>query len=180
MPQRIAKSATHRCVCSSRPNSTRDNALVSAVVSRSYSLLIFRCLCQVMHKGLPHGCPKGTSLEFGTGGGKLSLTVDDKAIGSVASKPLAKAFADIYCDKNAVCKMQKIPFATGAFVGAPGGVVRKRGRHARNCLQKRAPPRGFVVTPVSGVIRSSARCVRVLPSTVHARWGGCLCSVARP
>ena len=96
----------------------------------------------MMHKGLPKGggCPKGTSLEFGTGGGKLSLTVNDKEIGSVASKPLAKAFADIYCDKHAVCKMQKIPFATGAFVGAPGGVVRKRGRHARNCLQKRAPP----------------------------------------
>jgi hypothetical protein len=58
-----------------------------------------------MLEGLPNGCPEGTSLEFSTGGGELSLNVDGKAIGSVASEPLAIAFADMYCGKNAVCKL---------------------------------------------------------------------------
>jgi hypothetical protein len=61
-----------------------------------------------MLKGLPDGCPKGTCLEFGTSGGKLSLDVNGKTIGAVTSQDLAKAFADIYCDQNAVCKINPV------------------------------------------------------------------------
>lgn len=49
--------------------------------------------------GLPSGAPKGTTLTFETGGGKLGLAVNDKAIGQVPSKALATAFAGIYTDK---------------------------------------------------------------------------------
>lgn len=56
-------------------------------------------------QGLPNGCPKGTQLAFGTGGGKLSLEVNGKNVGSIGSKPLATGFGGIYTDRNAVCAM---------------------------------------------------------------------------
>ena len=43
---------------------------------------------------------------FGTGGGKLSLQVDGRGIGSIGSEALASAFEGIYTDKNAVCTMK--------------------------------------------------------------------------
>ena len=39
---------------------------------------------------------------------KLALSVGGKAVGSVASKPLAKAFAGVYCDRNAVCTLKPV------------------------------------------------------------------------
>ena len=60
----------------------------------------------LMLTGLPDGCKKNMELCFGTKGGKLSLDVGGKPIGAVSSKPLAKAFAAVYCDRNAVCKLQ--------------------------------------------------------------------------
>ena len=63
---------------------------------------------QLLLKGLPNGAPKGTKLAFTTGGGKLSLDVNGKNVGTIGSKPLATAFANIYTDKNAVCKLQSL------------------------------------------------------------------------
>ena len=48
------------------------------------------------------------SLAFDTGRGKLSVSVNDKNIGSIGSKPLSQAFKGIYTDKNAVCKLSPI------------------------------------------------------------------------
>ena len=56
--------------------------------------------------------PKGMSLAFGMGGGKLSVTINEKSIGSISDKPLSQAFKGIYTDKNAVCKM--IPVGDGS------------------------------------------------------------------
>ena len=86
------------------------NALVDAVKPRlpkgnDKALDDFSSL---MLKGLPNGCAKKMCLLFGTTGGKLSLFVDDRFIGSVSSKPLATAFVGIYCDDNAVCKLKPI------------------------------------------------------------------------
>ena len=64
--------------------------------------------------GLPDGAPKGTQLLFGTGGGKLTITIDEKDIGSVSSKALAKAFANIYTDENAVCQLKSVEEAEGS------------------------------------------------------------------
>ena len=61
-----------------------------------------------MLEGLPEGCKKNMELCFGTSGGKLALSVGGKAVGSVASKPLAKAFAGVYCDRNAVCTLKPV------------------------------------------------------------------------
>jgi uncharacterized protein YcbX len=63
--------------------------------------------------GLPNGAPKGTEMVFGTGGGKLTVTVNDKAIGSISSKSLASAFEKIYTDKNAVCALKPVGEAVG-------------------------------------------------------------------
>jgi len=71
----------------------------------------------LMKKGCPNGVPKGTSLAFGTGGGKLSISVNDKNIGTVGSKPLSQAFAGIYTDKNAVCTL----YPVGDGVESEGG-----------------------------------------------------------
>lgn len=79
-------------------------------------------------KGLPDGAPKGTQMAFGTGGGRLSVTVNEKSVGTVGSKALASAFAGIYSDKNAVCAMNAVG-ADGEAAGGGGcGVVTaKRG-----------------------------------------------------
>jgi hypothetical protein len=66
----------------------------------------------LLKSGCPNGVPKGMSLAFDTGRGKLSVSVNDKNIGSVGSKPLSQAFRGIYTDKNAVCKL--LPIRDGA------------------------------------------------------------------
>ena len=63
---------------------------------------------EVMTKGLPKGCSKGMSLAFVTKGGKVAMLANNKSIGSVSSKDLAKAFKGIYTDKKAVCKMNPV------------------------------------------------------------------------
>ena len=78
-------------------------------------------------KGLPNGAPKGTKLTFGTGGGGLKVAVNDKAVGSIGSKRLASAFANIYCDGNAVCNMSPVG-SDGEVSGSGGGFLTpKRG-----------------------------------------------------
>jgi hypothetical protein len=59
--------------------------------------------------GLPNGCSKGTCMAFSTGGGKLAISVNDKSIGAVNSKALARAFADVYTDKKAVLQLKPVP-----------------------------------------------------------------------
>ena len=80
-----------------------------------------------MLKGLPDGAPKGTSLTFDTSGGKLSVAVNDKLVGVVASKPLASAFVGLYCDSNAVCKMKPVVTEADEMSGGGSGVV--TGKH---------------------------------------------------
>lgn len=55
---------------------------------------------------LPNGAKKGTDMVFGTAGGKLTVKINGKSACSLPSKELATAFANIYRDKNAVCKMK--------------------------------------------------------------------------
>jgi len=58
--------------------------------------------------GLPDGAPKGTTMLFATGGGKLSVSVNNKNVGSAGGKALCNAFAGIYTDKNAVCSLYDV------------------------------------------------------------------------
>lgn len=74
----------------------------------------------LLKKGCPNGVPKGMSLAFGTSGGKLSVSINDKNIGSVGSKPLSQAFKGIYTDKNAVCTLYPVGDGTEEETG--GGV----------------------------------------------------------
>ena len=77
------------------------------------------CLLQ----GLPDGAPKGTTMAFATGGGKLGVTVNEKRVGTVGSRPLAEAFANIYSDSKAVCTMNAVladDGEQGAAVAAGG------------------------------------------------------------
>lgn len=62
----------------------------------------------IMTSGLPKGCSKGMSLSFATKGGKIAMSVNNKSIGTVSSKPLAKAFQGIYTDRKAVCKLSPV------------------------------------------------------------------------
>ena len=66
--------------------------------------------------GLPNGAPKGTELEFSTGGGKLAVRVNAKPVGAISSKPLAKAFRGIYCDARSVCDMVPVDTEEAAAV----------------------------------------------------------------
>ena len=58
--------------------------------------------------GLPNGASKGTQLLFGTARGKLTVTINDKQIGTISSKQLAQAFVGIYTDKQAVCQLKSV------------------------------------------------------------------------
>jgi hypothetical protein len=87
-------------------------------------------------KGLPNGAPKGTNMEFATGGGSLGVSVNGKRVGAVGSKLLSSAFANIYSDGNAVCSMNA--------VGADGEVADSSGR---SCI---TPLKGAVVGAAIG------------------------------
>uniref|UniRef100_A0A7S1UL69 Chalcone isomerase domain-containing protein n=1 Tax=Grammatophora oceanica TaxID=210454 RepID=A0A7S1UL69_9STRA len=82
------------------------NALADALKPRGCDQDTIEEFSSVLLGGLPKsGASKGTSLAFGTDGGKLSIAVNDKHVGTIPSKPLAKAFAGIYTDGKAVCKL---------------------------------------------------------------------------
>lgn len=57
---------------------------------------------------LPNGAKSGTTLVFTTGGGKVTLSVNEKKAVKIVGKTLAQAFAGIYTDSNAVVKMKSI------------------------------------------------------------------------
>ena len=82
-----------------------SSALVDALKPRCSDAKSIEAFEACLLKGLPNGAPKGTKLAFSTGGGKLGVAVNDKAVGSVGSKVLASAFSNIYSDENAVCAM---------------------------------------------------------------------------
>lgn len=75
-----------------------------------------------LKKGLPNGAPKGTKMEFSTGGGSLGVSVNGKKVGAVPSKVLSKAFANIYSDGNAVCSMDPVG-ADGALASSKAGLI---------------------------------------------------------
>lgn len=93
-----------------------SNALVDALKPRCKTL---GCSDQVTEfkslvmSALPNGAKKGTVLVFNTSGNKVSLTVNGKRAGKISGKAIAHAFAGIYTDSNAVCKMHAVGDGTG-------------------------------------------------------------------
>lgn len=84
------------------------SALKAAMKSRCSDASKIDDFESLMLKGLPSGASKGTKIAFGTSGGKLSLSVNGRPIGSIDSKPLATSLEKIYTDSNAVCKLQAV------------------------------------------------------------------------
>lgn len=84
------------------------SSLVDAVKPRCGDAKAVADFKDLMVQALPDGCKKNTELCFATGGGKLGLSVNGKSRGSVASKPLCKAFCGVYTDKSAVCKLADV------------------------------------------------------------------------
>jgi hypothetical protein len=60
----------------------------------------------VLLKSLPKGASKGTEILFRTGGGKLTISVNNISLGSIMSPPVARAFNNIFTGKNPVCQMK--------------------------------------------------------------------------
>ena len=83
------------------------SALADALKPRCSDAKAIEAFEDCLVKGLPDGAPKGTKLEFSTVG-SLGVSVNGKKVGTIGSKPLASAFAGIYCDKNAVCAMNVV------------------------------------------------------------------------
>jgi len=103
------------------------SALSEALKPRCKDSSLVAAFEECLLKGLPDGAPKGTCLAFATGGGKLALKVNDKPVGTVASKPLAAAFAGIYSDNNAVCAMQSTDEAADESNAHHGMITPERG-----------------------------------------------------
>lgn len=109
------------------------SALADALKPRCSDAKSIEAFEECLLKGLPNGAPKGTKLVFSTGGSALKVAVNDKAVGTISSKKLASAFANIYCDSKAVCNMAAVSedgevassgFLTprkGALIGAAAG-----------------------------------------------------------
>mmetsp|Transcript_56163 Transcript_56163/g.87463 ORF Transcript_56163/g.87463 Transcript_56163/m.87463 type:complete len:222 (-) Transcript_56163:17-682(-) len=85
--------------------SKMSSALADALKPRCSNEKLVSEFKACLTKGLPNGAPKGTEMVFSTGGGKLAAKVNGKSVCDIASKDLAKAFANIYRDGKAVCKM---------------------------------------------------------------------------
>lgn len=85
-----------------------SSALADALKPRCSDAKLIQEFEDCLLKGLPNGAPKGTCLVFATSGGKLSVSVNDKAVGAIGSKAICTAFSNIYCDKNAVCQMSAV------------------------------------------------------------------------
>lgn len=85
-----------------------SSSLSAALTPRGCSTLVTEEFESLLLSGLPNGASKGTSFAFGTGKGKLSVFVNDKHLGTIANKQLAKAFAGIYTDSKAVCQLLPI------------------------------------------------------------------------
>ena len=100
------------------------SALVDALKPRCSDARAIDAFEACLLKGLPKGAPKGTKLVFSTGGNALKVAVNDKSVGTVGSKKLASAFANIYCDRNAVCKLAAV--GGDGEVASGGGLITPR------------------------------------------------------
>jgi len=98
------------------------SALADALKPRCSDATLIEEFEECLLKGLPNGAPKGTQLAFSTGGGKLGVAVNGKKIGAIGSKKLSTAFANIYCDKSAVCTMTGLG-ADGEAESSGGGLI---------------------------------------------------------
>ena len=91
-----------------------SNALVDALKPRCENLGCEAGQVEAFKKyvmdALPNGAKPGTTLMFNTGGNKVTLTVNNgkAAKDGVTGKAVAKAFASIYTDSHAVCKMNPV------------------------------------------------------------------------
>ena len=101
------------------------SALADALKPRCKDAKSIEAFEACLLKGLPNGAPKGTKMAFSTGGGALKVAINDKSVGSVGSKALAKAFANIYCDGKAVCAMSKVgeDASSGGFLTPKKGAL---------------------------------------------------------
>lgn len=99
------------------------SALADALKPRCSDAKLIEEFEACLLKGLPNGAPKGTKMTFSTGGGKLKVAVNDKQVGVVGSKVLASAFANIYCDRNAVCTMEAVGADGEVAAGGGGGLL---------------------------------------------------------
>ena len=70
--------------------SKMSSALVDALKPRCSDSAMIADFESCLIKGLPNGAPKGMTMAFETGGGKVNVVVDNKGVGSISSKPLAK------------------------------------------------------------------------------------------
>ena len=75
--------------------SKMTSALVDALKPRCSDAASIEEFEACLLRGLPDGAPKGTQMAFSTGGGKLGVAVNGKNVGSVGSKVLSSAFANI-------------------------------------------------------------------------------------
>ncbi len=114
---KMAMGVSAEKIASSTADAVRPRCSDKAAVEKFQTMLV---------SGLPNGCSKGTSLAFGTGGGKLSIAINDKGIGSISSKPLAKAFAAVYTDKNAVLELKPISGGNDPQTTAAKGITPTR------------------------------------------------------
>ena len=103
------------------------SALADALKPRCSDAAAIEEFEECLAKGLPNGAPKGTTMEFETGGGSLGVSVNGKGVGKVGSKMLSSAFANIYCDGKAVCTMTPVGDDGEAAPSAGGFLTPKRG-----------------------------------------------------
>lgn len=96
------------------------SALGDALKPRCKDAKLIEEFEECLTKGLPNGAPKGTVLEFATGGSKLGVTINSKPCGVIGSKALCSAFANIYTDKSAVCSMLSVGADGEAASGSAG------------------------------------------------------------
>lgn len=97
------------------------NALVDALKPRCEKL---KCdsgqveeFKQYVVGALPDGAKSGTKLLFNTGGNKVTLAVNGKAAaGKMSGKAISQAFAGIYTDSSAVCRMNPIELTSSKKV----------------------------------------------------------------
>mmetsp|Transcript_14390 Transcript_14390/g.18896 ORF Transcript_14390/g.18896 Transcript_14390/m.18896 type:complete len:167 (-) Transcript_14390:1323-1823(-) len=83
-----------------------SSALADALQPRCNDSEAIASFKETVLNGLPDGAPKGTTLEFACGGGKVDVCINDKNVGCIKSKPLATGFAGIYTDNKAVCQLK--------------------------------------------------------------------------
>ena len=99
-----------------------SSALGEALKPRCSDTKSIEAFENCLKKGLPNGAPKGTKMVFSTAGGKLGVSVNDKQVGTIASKAIATAFANIYSDSKAVCTMNAVG-SDGEVAAGGGGLL---------------------------------------------------------